>query len=89
MFSTSHTVGTITNNATSVTIPAGTITSAYIPPHQVTPGDVGQYLQRMDFTRIQSNNTDLWQRKGQAGYMTWEQAVAYCLIKPWLTEGER
>jgi hypothetical protein len=78
MFSTSYPSGVITSTA-----------STYTPPMQTTPNDVANYLGRMDFTRMHSNNTDLWQRKNQAGYMTWEQAVAYCLVKPWLTEGEQ
>ena len=82
MFSNSYPSGV-------VTVSTANISAAYTPPMQMTPDDVAQYLGRMDFTRMHANNTDLWQRKSQAGYMTWEQAVAYCLIKPWLTEGEQ
>lgn len=53
-------------------------------PQQITPDDVADYLGKMEFTRLHTTAGDTWQRKGQAGYMSWEQAVVYCLVKPWL-----
>jgi hypothetical protein len=57
-------------------------------PYQHTPRDVYLYLKRMDFAHTTSKSGDLWMHKGEYGneYMTWEQAVVYCLVKPWLVE---
>ena len=53
-------------------------------PYQNTPRDVFNYLKEMDFTHSSSPGGDLWKRNGTTSYFTWEQAVAYCLIKPFL-----
>ena len=53
-------------------------------PYQHTPKDVYEYLKEMDFVHTTSHSGDLWMRKGTNGYFTWEQAVTYCLIKPFL-----
>ncbi len=53
-------------------------------PYQNTPEDVYRYLVDMGFIPTTGHSGDLWARKGTNGYFTWEQAVAYCLIKPFL-----
>ena len=53
-------------------------------PYQHTPKDVYEYLKEMDFVHTTSHSGDLWMRKGTNGYFTWEQAVTYCLVKPFL-----
>ena len=68
------------NSTITAPLPSATISM----PQQITPNDVANYLMKMDFDRLHTNTGDVWQRKGQAGYMTWEQAVVYCLVKPWL-----
>jgi hypothetical protein len=69
---------------TANTNPA-TTTNITMPQLQ-TPPDVERYLRRMDFDSIYGNNSLMWKRKDFTGYMTWEQAVVYCLVKPWLVE---
>jgi hypothetical protein len=53
-------------------------------PPQTTPFDVHEYLMQMGFSPIAHSNVAgaVWTRGGN--YYTWEQAVAYCLIKPFL-----
>jgi hypothetical protein len=53
-------------------------------PYQNTPKDVYDYLKQMDFIHTTSKAGDLWQRKDKPEFFTWEQAVVYCLIKPFL-----
>jgi hypothetical protein len=53
-------------------------------PHQLTPVDVYKYLQEMDFIHTTGKGGDLWMKKNTDAYFTWEQAVVYCLIKPFL-----
>jgi hypothetical protein len=53
-------------------------------PYQNTPEDVYKYLKEMDFIHTTCTTGDIWMRKGTSSYFTWEQAVAYCLIKPFL-----
>ena len=73
---------TTNTNSTTGTMP--TIGTTVRMPYQNTPEDVYKYLKEMDFTHTTSNSGDLWMRKGTTSYFTWEQAVAYCLIKPFL-----
>jgi hypothetical protein len=61
-----------------------TIHAEVTMPYQNTPKDVYDYLKQMDFIHTTSKSGDLWQRKGTTEYFTWEQAVVYCLIKPFL-----
>ena len=53
-------------------------------PYQNTPQDVYEYLREMDFVHTANSSGDMWMRKGTSEYFTWEQAVVYCLIKPFL-----
>jgi hypothetical protein len=69
---------------TTNTNPA-TTTNITMPQLQ-TPPDVERYLRRMDFQSSYGNNSLMWKRSDFTGYMTWEQAVVYCLVKPWLVE---
>lgn len=76
---------TTTNSGT--TIPSNLMPQATVSTQQsYTPPDVANYLMRMDFTRTHGSLGEMWMRKDKAGYMTWEQAVVYCLVKPWLVE---
>lgn len=52
--------------------------------YQITPNDVREYLKKMEWVPMSSNGGDIWYRPQQSGYFTWEQAVAYTLVKPWL-----
>ena len=62
------------------------VTSSVSMPQLQTPPDVERYLRRMDFQSSYGNNGMMWKRSDITGYMTWEQAVVYCLVKPWLVE---
>lgn len=69
------------------TIPGNILPTATVNvPQQYTPNDVADYLGNMGFTRLHTATGDVWQRTGMNGYMTWEQAVVYCLVKPWLAD---
>ena len=62
---------------------ANTITASVNMPPQTTPFDVHEYLMQMGFSPTATGNgSTVWTRGG--GYYSWEQAVAYCLIKPFL-----
>lgn len=74
----------LTTSTTSTTGTMPTVSTAVRMPYQNTPEDVYKYLKEMDFIHTTSNSGDLWMRKGTTSYFTWEQAVAYCLIKPFL-----
>ena len=68
----------LTNSGT-----ANTITAEVRMPPQTTPFDVHEYLMQMGFSSIANGGVGaVWTRGGN--YYTWEQAVAYCLIKPFL-----
>ena len=73
---------TVHNATSSNTMP--NITSSVTMPYQNTPRDVYKYLREMDFTPSSGSGGDLWMRNGTTSYFTWEQAVTYCLIKPFL-----
>ena len=76
-----------TTTNSSNTIPSNLMPNATISvAQQYTPHDVANYLIRMDFTRSHTSVGETWKHKDHNGYMTWEQAVAYCLVKPWLVE---
>lgn len=71
-----------TGTSNSSTMPS--INAEIRMPYQNTPRDVYEYLKQMDFIHTTSADGDLWQRKDKPEFFTWEQAVAYCLIKPFL-----
>lgn len=73
---------TSTNIAPSLVSSGNTISLS--TPYQSTPHDIREYLTKMEWTQMSSNGGDIWYRQNQAGYFTWEQAVAYTLVKPWL-----
>lgn len=64
--------------------------SARIVPHlRTTPSDVQKYLSDMGWAPYSAPEGDwMYYRQdiGHGNYMTWEQAVTYCLIKPFLEE---
>ena len=78
---------TWTTTNTSNTIPTNLMPSATVSStaQSYTPSDVANYLGRMDYTRTWTSMGDMWKHKDNSGYMTWEQAVVYCLVKPWLS----
>jgi NADH:ubiquinone oxidoreductase subunit C len=71
-----------TGTSNSSTMPS--INAEIRMPYQNTPADVYKYLKEMDFIHTTSLSGDIWMRKGTTEYFTWEQAVVYCLIKPFL-----
>jgi hypothetical protein len=73
-----------TTNTSSNTGVMPAITTDIRMPYQNTPKDVYEYLKEMDFVHTSSSSGDLWMHKKTSGYFTWEQAVAYCLVKPFL-----
>jgi hypothetical protein len=73
-----------TTNTTSNTGMMPNINTSIRMPYQNTPDGIFQYLKEMDFMHTTGHNGDIWQRKGTTEYFTWEQAVVYCLIKPFL-----
>ena len=73
---------TTTGTSNSPTMP--TINSSIRMPYQNTPVDIYTYLKEMDFIHTTGHSGDIWMRKGTSEYFTWEQAVTYCLIKPFL-----
>ena len=70
------------SGATTQVLP--TINTMVRMPYQNTPEGIFKYLKEMDFIHTTSQSGDIWMRKGTTEYFTWEQAVAYCLIKPFL-----
>ena len=78
---------TWTTTNTGTTIPSGVMPTATVSvQQQYTPTDVADYLGRMDFKRVHTATGDAWRTASMDGFMTWEQAVVYCLVKPWLVE---
>lgn len=75
---------TYTTTGTSNSSTAPIINASIRMPYQNTPDGIFQYLKEMDFIHTTSTSGDMWMRKGTTEYFTWEQAVAYCLIKPFL-----
>jgi len=73
-----------TTSNTSITGVTPSYTTDIRMPYQHTPPDIHKYLNEMDFVHTTSKGGDLWQRKNKPEFFTWEQAVAYCLIKPFL-----
>lgn len=73
-----------TTNTTSTSGVLPNVSASMRMPYQNTPEDVYKYLKEMDFIHTTSQSGDLWMRSGTTSYFTWEQAVAYCLIKPFL-----
>ena len=76
-----------TSNTGTGVIPSHLLPQGYVhEPHQYTPEDVAKYLMRMDCIRVGTSKGEMWQRiDNPSCYLTWEQAVVYCLVKPWLT----
>ena len=60
-----------------------------LPRHRKTPEDIKEYLAGMGWAAYSASDGDAMYSRGDIGYgnyMTWEQAVTYCLIKPFLHE---
>lgn len=65
------------------------ITATAQPRWRYTPTDVQEYLQSMGWTSYTASDGDWMYSRADIGsgrFMTWEQAVTYCLVKPFLTE---
>ena len=65
-----------------------TLGATTIPAWRHTPAGIQEYLTSMGWTSYSASDGDwMYQRlDAGTGYMTWEQAVTYCLVKPFLTE---
>lgn len=65
------------------------ITATAQPRWRHTPTDVQEYLQSMGWTSYSASDGDWMYARADIGagrFMTWEQAVTYCLVKPFLLE---
>ena len=64
------------------------ITATAQPRWRHTPAGIQEYLTSMGWTAYSASDSDwMYQRlDAGTGYMTWEQAVTYCLVKPFLQE---
>ena len=65
------------------------IRTRVVPRWRHTPTDVQEYLQSMGWTSYSASDGDWMYARADIGagrFMTWEQAVTYCLVKPFLTE---
>lgn len=71
-------------STTSTTDTIPNLTATVRLPYQHTPEDIVKYLIEMGFVHTTSHSGDVWMRNGTSDYFTWEQAVTYCLIKPFL-----
>jgi len=73
------------SSTTSTTSTMPNLTATVRLPYQQTPDDVYNYLKEMGFTHTTTpDRGDVWMRNGTNTFFTWEQAVTYCLIKPFL-----
>lgn len=67
------------------------ISARIIPRLKATPPDIRKYLTDMGWSAYSGSEGDSMFNRGDIGYgnyMTWEQAVTYCLIKPFLEENK-
>ena len=65
------------------------ITASAQPRWRRTPADIQEYLQSMGWTPYTAADGDWMYTRadiGSGNFMTWEQAVTYCLAKPFLLE---
>lgn len=65
------------------------IAATALPRRRQTPADIQEYLQSMGWTPYSASDGDWMYARADIGYdrfMTWEQAVVYCLVKPFLIE---
>ena len=65
------------------------ITATAVPRYRRTPEDIKEYLMSMGWSAYTGSDSDAMYTRNDIGltnYMTWEQAVTYCLIKPFLHE---
>lgn len=57
------------------------------PRRRRTPDDIQKYLRDMGWSEYSSQDGDWMYARADIGsgyFMTWEQAVTYCLVKPYL-----
>jgi hypothetical protein len=67
----------------------GSISATAVPRRRRTPEAIQEYLHSMGWTPYSASDGDWMYTRpdiGSGGYMTWEQAVVYCLVNPFLTE---
>lgn len=63
------------------------ISATAVPRRRSTPEDIQEYLQGMGWTPYTAPDGDWMYARADIGagrFMTWEQAVTYCLVKPFL-----
>lgn len=65
------------------------ITATAQPRWRYVPADIQEYLHSMGWTPYTASDGDWMYARADIGagrFMTWEQAVTYCLVKPFLLE---
>lgn len=64
-----------------------TFRGTIVETQSLTPADVAEYLVCMGWGCHYSGTREYWRRNDNAphGYFTWEQAVAYTMVRPFLT----
>lgn len=56
-----------------------------LPPADQVPADINQYLVQHGWIQTYAHDKPYWQKaEAGYGYFTWEQAVAWSLVKPFL-----
>lgn len=89
MYKTTTTTPEIKLSTSNTFDNASTLRVDVMPRYKVTPEKVQEYLKDMGWSAYSASDGD-WmfshQDVGFGNYMTWEQAVTYCLIKPFLHE---
>lgn len=74
---------------TSSLVGNGSIMATAIPRRRRTPEAIQEYLHSMGWTPYSAQDGDWMYTRPDIGagqFMTWEQAVVYCLVNPFLTE---
>lgn len=65
-----------------------TLRGKLIEPNSITPNDIAEYLVCMNWGRHTVGTKEYWRQNdctsSTYGYFTWEQAVAYCIVRPFL-----
>jgi len=75
---------TVTTAHTPVSIPLNingmtTTLQGNVSTEYITPDPVTKYLKEMEWYQM---NHRWWHKELPGAYLTWEQAVVYCLVRP-------
>lgn len=91
MYKTTTTTPEIQLTTTNTYDSGTTLRATVMARHRSTPEKIQEYLKDMGWSAYSASDGD-WmfshQDVGFGNYMTWEQAVTYCLIKPFLEENK-